>query len=64
MRWKPPQPCPGPQEADNRQLTSLFPGFNGLGAVAKHLPFIRIELGLWEQGSLAQVLSALESQFG
>lgn len=64
VRWKPPQPSPGLQEEDTLQLTGLRLCFNGLGAVAKHLPFITIELGLWEQWSLAWVLSALESQFG
>lgn len=37
MRWKPPQPCPGPQEADTRQLTRLFPGLTGLGVLTRIL---------------------------
>lgn len=54
-------------QAEALELTWLlrcFRCFRVLGALAKHLHFIRMELGLWEQGSRAEALSVLESQFG
>lgn len=51
-------------QAEALELTWLLRCFRVLGALAKHLHFIRMELGLWEQGSRAEALSVLESQFG
>lgn len=49
-------------QAEALELTGLLRCV--LGALAKHLHFIRMELGFWEQGSRAEALSVLESQFG